>query len=79
VSEPICFGCKHFRQRQPLHFLTPGECGWGPGPSPEWLQSWLDSDDKYYGPKREIWTRGHIITDCPVFERAASPSDEDTA
>ncbi len=66
--QPICFGCKHFRQYQPLHFRTPGECGWEPREAmPEWLQSWLGITDRYYGPHREVSTAHPVLT-CEAFE-----------
>lgn len=68
MSKPICFGCVHFRQYQPLHFRTPGECGWEPpGGVPDWLQFYLDSRDRYYGPKREVST-AHPVLHCAAFK-----------
>lgn len=65
--KPICFDCKHFKQYQPLHFMTPGECGWEPaGSVPEWLQLWLDMNCRYYGPNREVST-SHPIFSCEAF------------
>ena len=48
-DDPICFGCAHFRQYQPLEFTKPGECGFTVENPPAWLEAWLDSDDRYYG------------------------------
>lgn len=69
MKDPICFGCKHFKQYQPLTFNTPGACKWEPKePVPDWLEFWLGSDDQYYGPDRDVRTRSHIRTECPAFE-----------
>ncbi len=66
--QPICFGCKHFKQYQPLHFRIPGECGWEPRETvPDWLQGWLGITDKYYGPRREVST-AHPVLSCAAFE-----------
>ncbi len=69
-SDPICFGCVHFAQYQPLHFRVPGECKWTPREAvPPWLQFYLDSDDRYYGPKREVTNDIHFkITECEAFK-----------
>ena len=65
---PICFECVHFAQYQPLHFRTPGECKWEPGESmPEWLQNYLSSTDRYYGPHREVSTSYPVLT-CAAFK-----------
>lgn len=71
MIEPICFGCRHFRQYQPLTFMTPGECKWEPGEAvPEWLQFWLGMDDRYYGPTREVRTTEPMRHECEAFQRA---------
>jgi hypothetical protein len=76
--DPICFQCQHFRQYQPLSFLKPGDCGWQPDAVPAWLEPYINSDD-YYAPKREIWSRGHIIEHCQTFaKKAESGSTEAT-
>jgi hypothetical protein len=68
MAEPICFQCKHFRQYQPLTFLYPGECGWQPAEAvPAWLEPYMVGTD-YYGPKREIRNRSHVIEECLAFE-----------
>ena len=68
TQTPICFECEHFRQYQPLPFITPGECRWEPlGDIPDWLQTWLDTTDNYYGPKREVSTRWPVLT-CQAFK-----------
>lgn len=81
MGDPICFGCRHFRQRQPLTFTQPGDCGWQADRPPAWLGIWLDSDDRYYGPKREVWGRGmHALTYCDAFEeRPTSPTIDESA
>jgi hypothetical protein len=74
--EPICFHCRYFRQHQPLTFLTPGECRWEPSNRmrmPEWARIWLENNDKFYGPNREIWSRGNIVTECPAFADVRAP------
>ncbi len=69
MTEPICFGCKHFKQYQPLHFMTPGECKWEPREAvPDWLQSWLDLAERYYGPKRGVSTNFAVRYECAAFE-----------
>lgn len=65
MADPICFRCRHFRQHQPLTFLQPGTCGWQ-GMLPAWLEPYSNSDD-YYAPKRDIWSRSHIIEQCETF------------
>ena len=71
MIDPICFTCKHFKQYQPLTFVTPGKCGWEPREAvPEWLRSWLAIDEYYdYGPDRDVSTRVLVKTECPAFER----------
>ncbi len=65
--QPICFGCKYFKQYPPLHFRIPGECGWEPHETvPEWLQG-LGITDRYYGPHREVSTADPILI-CQAFE-----------
>ena len=76
-ATPICFRCVHFRQYQPLHFRTPGECGWQPKEAvPVWLQFYLDSTDRYYGPKREVTTDFHFgINECEAFKEKTNDTD----
>jgi hypothetical protein len=67
MTLPLCFGCKHFRQYQPLTFLQPGECRWD-AVTPAWLEPYVWSDD-YYAPKRAVWSRGgNLIEACGTFE-----------
>lgn len=74
--EPICFRCRHFKQYQPLHFTTPGECKWEPtNQTPPWFDFWFDMRDRYYGPKREVSTNQfHAIMKCNAFEE--KPDDK---
>lgn len=69
-SSPLCFRCKHFKQYQPLHFVTPGECKWEPRePTPDWLNNWLNLDCRYYGPAREVHSSMyHTVKNCEAFE-----------
>lgn len=71
-SNPICFKCVHFRQHQPLTFMTPGECGWQPKEAvPAWLWFYLSNTDKCYGAKREISTMPSFVIaveNCAAFE-----------
>lgn len=67
-TDPICFRCVHFKQHQPLHFRTPGECKWTPNEAvPDWFQVHLDSTDYYHGPKREVSTV-YVIKTCAAFK-----------
>ncbi len=77
-QQPICFTCKHFKQYQPLHFRTPGECGWEPREAvPGWVQSHLDNKDRYYGAAREVTTGfNFIITECEAFEEKTDEPDK---
>ncbi len=69
IEKPICFGCKHFKQYGPLNFMTPGECKWEPSEAvPDWLQFWLNLDDRYYGPKRDVSTTFAVLSECQAFE-----------
>jgi hypothetical protein len=69
MTEPLCFQCKHFKQYQPLHFVTPGECKWEPAnQTPPWFDLWFDSREQYYGPHREVSTRYCVITQCNAFQ-----------
>jgi hypothetical protein len=65
---PLCFRCEHFKQYQPLHFVTPGECGWEPtGFMPEWVELWLKSKDRYHGPDRSV-SAYRPRTSCGAFK-----------
>lgn len=78
AQKPICFDCIFFKQYQPLHFITPGECKWTPPmPVPEWMEGWLNIDDRYYGPHREVSTHHPVLT-CEAFiELVSSEEHED--
>lgn len=78
LEKPICFDCIFFKQYQPLHFVSPGECIWQPNfEVPEWMENWLRLDDKYYGPNREVNTRHPVLT-CEAFtERVMSEEQEE--
>ncbi len=68
MKQPICFGCRYFKQYHPLTFREPGECVWAPkDKTPEWLQVWLYSTDMYYGPHREVST-AHPLLNCEAYE-----------
>jgi hypothetical protein len=75
MTQPLCYSCRHFRQHQPLTSLKPGVCNWRPAAVPPWLELWLVGAD-LYGPRREIWSRGNIITDCSVYDAAAESGAE---
>lgn len=68
----LCLTCRHAVWYQPMHFLTPGKCGWTPPePVPYWVQFWLEGDDPYYGPKRAIaGDRGgaYSVPDCAAYD-----------
>lgn len=73
MTAPLCFQCKHFKQHQPLHFVTPGECKWEPvNQTPEWFDLWFLSNDRYYGPQNEVSTRFCVVKECGAFEEKKS-------
>ena len=50
----ICSTCRHFRpSRLPTAGHT-GDCAWQPPIAPPWMREWINSEDPYYGPQREI-------------------------
>jgi len=69
----LCFGCKHFKQYQPLTFTTPGECRWeAPAEIPEWLANWLSMDARYHGPARVVY-KAHPPDYCAAFSGVETP------
>lgn len=75
-SKPLCFRCKHFKQYQPLTFITPGECGWEPREAvPEWVQNWLNMDCRYYGPAKDVSTYWPIMN-CAAFEEKTNEPEK---
>lgn len=68
MSKPLCFQCRFFKQYQPLHFVTPGECKWEPtNQTPPWFDLWWGDRDRYHGPKRDVST-SFAVVNCNAFE-----------
>lgn len=63
-----CEGCKHFRPARRPTAAHLGECRWQPPCAPPWLRDWVDMQDPYYGPQREIGAAGSMVEECEVRE-----------
>jgi hypothetical protein len=71
MNESICFTCCHFRQTAQLDFLVSGYCGWTPTEQlPPWLDSYVTSTDRFYGPKRDVGRPPYAVTACAAHEQA---------
>jgi hypothetical protein len=66
-----CFTCKHFKQTAQLDFTVSGVCDWqSPVPLPKWLDDYVTSGDRYYGPKREVGKFAYTVWDCAAHGSA---------
>jgi hypothetical protein len=65
MTESMCFTCRHFRQAAQLDFMVSGYCGWTPTePLPPWLANYVDSQDRFYGPKRDVGRPPYAVGKC---------------
>lgn len=69
----ICFECRYFKQTASLEFTISGFCGWKSyTPLPRWLQTYVEDNDMFYGPKRDVGKchSGYEVKSCAAFEQA---------
>jgi hypothetical protein len=75
MAKSMCFTCRHFRQTAPLDFMVSGYCGWqSPVPLPEWLNQYVTSEDRFYGPKRDVGRAPYAVEKCAAHEVADDTS-----
>ena len=65
--EPICHGCRHFKQTNPLDYAITGTCEWSLDKMPEWLTALVASSAN----KRTIWNsyEPYVRTNCTAFQK----------
>ena len=68
----ICFECAYFKQTAQLDFTVSGYCNWkSPVKLPKWLNDYRTSEDRMYGPKRDVGKAysGYEVKSCDAFEQ----------